>query len=114
MTTLQIHIGIDLKAEAAAVKDAIRRHEAGQTVQEHHISFESFEGMTRVLTAKRLDILRHLHRTPATSIRSLAAALGRDYRNVHMDVKALIEAGLIDDEEGLRVEYDDMEMKMAL
>lgn len=114
MTTLQIHIGVDLQAEAVAIKDAIRRHEAGETVREQHITFESFEGMTRILTPKRLEILRHLHRHPAASIRALAGALGRDYRNVHLDVTALIEAGLIDDQDGLRVEYNDVEMKMAL
>ena len=114
MTTLQIHIGVDLETEAAAIKDALRRHEAGETVREHHITFESFEGMARILTPKRLEILRHLHRNPTVSIRALAGALGRDYRNVHLDVTALVEAGLIDDEDGLRVEYDDVEMKMAL
>ena len=114
MATLQIHIGVDLQAEAAAIKDALRRHAAGEAVREHHITFESFEGMARVLTPKRLEILRYLHRNPTASIRALAGALGRDYRNVHLDVTALVEAGLIDDQEGLRVNYDDVEMKMAL
>ena len=114
MTTLQIHIGIDLRKEAEAIKDAIRRHEAGEFVSEHHITFETFEGMVKVLTPRRLEILRHLHRHPAASIRALSLALGRDYRNVHQDVTALVEAGLIDDEDGLRVEYDDLEMTLAL
>ena len=77
-------------------------------------TFESWEGLTQVLTSKRLEILRHLHRNPETSIRSLSKALNRDYKNVHQDVTALILTGLIDDHDGLRAKYDLIEMKMAL
>jgi predicted transcriptional regulator len=109
MKTLSIHIGVDLTKTADRVKDAIRRHEAGEHVDETHISFESWDMFTRVLTGKRVELLRHLHRNPESSIRSLSKALGRDYSNVHADVQALIEAGLIDDQDGLRVEYDDIQ-----
>jgi predicted transcriptional regulator len=107
-------VGVDLTREARAIKDALRRHEAGEAVHETHITFESWEGLTKVLTSKRLEILRHLHRNPEASIRSLSKSLGRDYKNVHEDVTALISAGLIDDHDGLRTEYDAIEMKMAL
>jgi predicted transcriptional regulator len=115
VSTLEIHVGVDLAREAHSIKDALRRHEAGEAV--HHgarITFESWEGLTKVLTSKRLEILRHLHRNPEASIRSLSKSLGRDYKNVHEDVTALISAGLIDDHDGLRAEYDAIEMKMAL
>jgi predicted transcriptional regulator len=114
MSTLEIHVGVDLAREARAIKDALRRHEAGEAVHEAHITFESWEGLMQVLTSKRLEILRHLHRNPEASIRSLSRALNRDYKNVHQDVTALISAGLIDDHDGLRAEYDAIEMKMAL
>jgi predicted transcriptional regulator len=36
-----------------------------------------------------------------------AIALGRDYRRVHEDVAALVEAGLLDrDESGLHADYE--------
>jgi predicted transcriptional regulator len=114
VSTLEIHVGVDLVQEARAIKDALRRHEAGEAVHEAHITFESWEGLTQVLTSKRLEILRHLHRNPEISIRSLSKALNRDYKNVHQDVTTLISAGLIDDHDGLRAEYDSIEMKMAL
>jgi predicted transcriptional regulator len=63
---------------------------------------------------KRLEILRHLHRNPEASTRSLSRALNRDYKDVHQDVTALISAGLIDDHDGLRAEYDAIEIRMAL
>jgi predicted transcriptional regulator len=73
--------------------------------------------MVRVLTPKRLELLRHLHQAPAKSIRALAQAVGRDYRRVHEDVEALEAAGLIDrDKNGLRADYDafDVQMRMVL
>lgn len=114
MTTLEIHVGVDLGKSIERVKDAMRRHEAGEAVAESHISFESWDLMTRTLTGKRLEIRRHLHRTPEASIRSLAKALGRDYSNVHADVAALVQAGLVDDANGLRSDYDMIEVRMAL
>jgi predicted transcriptional regulator len=114
MSTLEIHVGVDLAHEARAIKEALRQHEAGEAVDEAYITFESWEGLTQVLTSERLKILRHLHRSPEASIRSLSRALNRDYKNVHQDVTALISAGLINDNDGLRTEYDAIEMKMAL
>ena len=73
--------------------------------------------MVRVLSPKRLELLRHVHQNPAKNIRVLAQALGRNYRRVHEDVEALEAAGLLDrDKEGLRAEYDafDVAMHVAL
>jgi predicted transcriptional regulator len=61
---------------------------------------------SRVLSGKRLDILRHVHCHATTSIRALAKALKRNYSNVHADVQMLI-SGLLDvSKAGVRVEYD--------
>jgi predicted transcriptional regulator len=73
--------------------------------------------MVRVLSPKRLELLRHVHQHPAKNIRTLAHALGRDYRRVHEDVEALEVAGLLDrDKEGVRADYDafDVQMRVAL
>jgi predicted transcriptional regulator len=61
-----------------------------------HISFESMEGLLKVLTPNRWRLLRALRTSGPSSIRALAGALERDYRGVHADVSALIEAGLIE------------------
>ena len=114
MSTLKIHVGVDLAREAGSIKDALRRHAAGEAVHDAHITYETWEGLTQVLTSKRLEILRHLHRIPETSIQGLSKALNHDYKNVHQDVTALISAGLIDDHDGLHADYDSIEIKVAL
>ncbi|WP_245447388.1 hypothetical protein [Methylobacterium sp. 17Sr1-1] len=48
-----------------------------------------------MLTPKRLDLLRHLRRSPESGIRPLARALGRDVRRVHADGVALAELGRV-------------------
>jgi len=60
------------------------------------IYFESAEALSRVLTHQRQNLLQVLHANGGLSIRALAALLGRDYKNVHQDVKILEESGLIE------------------
>jgi predicted transcriptional regulator len=115
---IQVHVADSLDTIGERVVDAWRRAERGELTGENaeiHIGFESWE--TMVKTPKRLELLRHLHRAPARSIRALAQALGRDYRRVHEDVEALEAAGLLDrNEDGLRADYDafDVSMRVAL
>jgi predicted transcriptional regulator len=115
MSTVKLHIGGSLDKMGQRVIDAWHRAERGEAVEERHVTFESWEGLARIMTGKRLELLRHLHKHPASSIAELARALGRDYKRVHEDVEALSAAGLIDrDEEGLRAEYDEIETKISL
>ncbi len=81
----------------------------------HQLAFENWQLLARVLTGKRVELLRHVRRHQAASVRALAKALGRDYRNVHTDVQTLIRAGLLDTSaNGLRVDYDVIETKIAI
>ncbi len=118
--TVAIHVGETLEQVGARFVDGWRRAERGQLTQanaELHVGFESWEGLVRVLSPKRLELLRHLHRTPAKSIRALAGALGRDYRRVHDDVEALEQAGLLErDKDGVRADYAafDVTLRVAL
>jgi len=69
----------------------------------------------RVLTGKRLELLRHVRRHRTASVRALAKALGRDDSNVHADVQALMAAGLIEAADGgLRADYDAIETRIAV
>ena len=55
------------------------------------------------------------NRHRARSIRALAIALGRDYRRVHEDVSALVQAGLLDrDESGLHADYEAVKTETAV
>jgi predicted transcriptional regulator len=114
---VQVHIGETIEDVGARFVDAWHRMERGGEVNEKHVSFSNWEVMVRVLSPKRLELLRHVHRHPAKSIRALSQALNRNYRRVHEDVEALEAAGLLDrDKEGLRAEYDafDVAMRIAL
>jgi len=106
---LQIHIGDSLDTMGQRFVDAWHRaeHDVPDADQpERHVGFATFEQFTRIMTPRRLDLLRRVHRAPPRSIRSLALALGRDYRRVHEDVETLVSAGLLDrDATGLHADY---------
>jgi predicted transcriptional regulator len=105
--TVQVHIGEGIDNVAAPFLDGWNRMARGEDVQERHVSFATWEIFVGVMTPKRLQLLRHVHREPARNIRVLAQALGRDYRRVHEDVAALVSAGLLErDADGLRADYD--------
>ena len=116
MSSLKIHVGDTLEDIGARVLAAVRRAEAGEYVSEEHLTFDSFETLARLLTPRRLELLRYLHRHPAASVRALAQQLGRDYRRVHEDVDALAEAGLIERKKegtGLFAPYDGIEAQIG-
>ena len=113
MSTLKVHVGGSFADARRRALDAVARHERGESVEEHHLTFETWAIFARVITANRLELLYHVHRRPPQSIRALANALGRDYKRVHEDVEALVEAGLLDrDETGLRADYDAIQIAM--
>jgi predicted transcriptional regulator len=59
------------------------------------ITFKDQYLLFKIMTPKRLEILQYVHGQDDVSIRSLATALGRDYSNVHQDVKVLHKLGLM-------------------
>jgi len=117
VSKVKIHIGDSLEVVGERVKDAVRRDQKGERVREHHLTFDSFETLAKMLTPRRLELLRHVHRHPAASIRALAQSLERDYRRVHDDVEALAEAGLLqraDEGTGVTAPFDAIETRIAL
>ncbi len=115
MTKLDIHVGGGFKDTKRRVLGAIARDRAGEDVSEDHITFASWEALASVMTAKRFEMLRHLHRQPEATVAALARSLKRDYKRVHEDVEALSGAGLIArSEDGLRADYDEIRTQIAL
>jgi predicted transcriptional regulator len=116
MNDVKITVGGAIEDEAARrFIDAWHRAESGETFHERHLAFESWDALARVLTGKRMELLRYVRRHHVTSIRALAKMLGRDYSNVHADVQALIVAGLLDITNGVvRADYDAIETKIAI
>lgn len=78
------------------------------------ISFASWELMHKVLTPKRLEIIRALCGQPPMSIREVSRRVGRDFKGVHTDITALVASGLVEQEKGaicfpydrIHVEFD--------
>jgi predicted transcriptional regulator len=59
------------------------------------VSFETTEGVRRLLTDRRLEVIRSLMTAPADSISALAERLDRNYSTVHEDVSILAEYGIV-------------------
>jgi predicted transcriptional regulator len=116
MTEVKITVGGDFEADAARkFVNAWHRAERGEKFQERHLAFESWDTLARLLTGKRMELLRYARRHRVGSVRALAKALGRDYSNVHADVQALAAAGLLDTSGGgVRADYDTIETKIAI
>jgi predicted transcriptional regulator len=88
--------GGGLEDDAKGFLDAWHRSEHGEEVSERALVFESWEALAKVLTGERFRLLKHLHAHPEPSISALARSLGRQYRRVHAnDVAALEAAGLL-------------------
>jgi len=116
MNEVKLHVE-DIEAFMKRTKEMARKLDRGERRRgKAHLSFENMESLLRVLTPNRWVLLRTLRGSGATSIRALAKSLERDYRGVHADVMALIEAGLIDrDESGsISVPWSRITAEMAL
>jgi predicted transcriptional regulator len=116
MSDVKITVGGAMEDDASRrFVDAWHRAERDETFRERHLAFESWDALARVLTGKRMELLRYVRRHNVTSVRALAKALGRDYSNVHADVQALTAAGLLDaTDSGVRADYDAIETKIAI
>lgn len=118
MSDLKVHIGDSASMTAMGNRfvAAWNRAAKGHPVNERHLSFGTLQEAVAVLTPRRMELLRAIHDEPAASIRAVAQRLGRDYRNVHTDVSALIDHGLIDrdDAGGLHADYNGIAFDLAV
>ena len=116
MSEVKITVGGEMEQEASRqFIDAWHRAEGGETFSERRLAFENWDALARALSTRRMEPLRFVRRNQVTSIRALAKALGRDYSNVHADVRALAKAGLLDTtSKGVRADYDAIETRIAI
>lgn len=83
------------------------------------LSFDTAEDVTRILTAKRLELLHKVMDAQVPSIRQLAKELDRNVSDVHGDVELLKEYGIIElRKEGRSkrpvVPYDEISIEVSL
>lgn len=67
------------------------------------LSLQDLPLLLRTLTPARWELLERLRDDGPASIYQLAKRLGRDYKNVHTDVTALLGIGLIERSSDARV-----------
>lgn len=113
---------IKIKAEGVrsffeSARKAAREIDAGdRKPRPAELSFASPEQLFKVLTANRWTLLKELRAMGPSSIRALAKELGRDYRGVHADVKALMELDLVerDDDRKVLVPWSRITTELAM
>lgn len=97
--------------------DAWKRAERGEGMRgEHRLYFEDLETLLKTLTQGRFALLKTLRVKGPMSIRALAKELGRDYKNVHTDIRRLEDVGLVGrtKDENIEVPWDIVEAKLRL
>ena len=70
MSDVKVTVGGNMENDASRrFSDAWRRAERGKTFHERHVAFESWDALARVLTGKRMELLRYVHRhiSPASA-----------------------------------------------
>ena len=111
--TVQVHVE-GLAEAGRRFIEAWHRADRGERVREEHLSFESLEGLLTTLSPKRIELVRHVRSHPNLSIAALARALGRDYKRVHGDVRALEAVGLLEqDDKGLRAPFAAVDSRLS-
>jgi predicted transcriptional regulator len=114
----EIQVGVgNAAATAKGFIDAWKRAELGETMKaEHRLYFESLETLLKTLTQGRWVLLKTLRTKGPMSVRGLAKELGRDYKNVHTDVRLLEEVGLVGrtKDEKVEVPWDTVEAQLRL
>ena len=114
----QITIGVgDAATTAKEFIDAWKLAERGEKVQDkHRLHFENLEVLLKTLTPGRWALLKKMHANGPMSIRALAIDLGRDYKNVHTDVRRLENIGLVQrtKNDRFKVPWDIVEARLLL
>jgi predicted transcriptional regulator len=98
MTKKQLIVKVSsLEDSLAKFKNVWEQAEKGEKfdIPVEVLSFENASTLMKTLSPKRLELLKMLHALGTISIRYLAKELHRDYSNVHQDVKALSQIGVI-------------------
>ena len=118
MTKQPIHIGTEAPDKGFerfidAWQQAEQERDTGTKV---HLNFEDFSILLTNITPERLELLKTLRQQGPMSVRALAKALARDYKNVHADSRALEEGGLLQHTEtgALHVPWDVIDAHLSL
>lgn len=115
--TLRITISTPEEAVDRAIAAAEAAEQGDRTPAE--ISFGTVSKLRRLLTDRRVEIIRSLMDEPAESISALAERLDRSYSVVHADVDVLADYGIVQFRSDSRdrapfVPYDSVEIDITI
>lgn len=86
---------LTVESAESAFDRAIERADTDGSAEEAVRSFESAAEMRRLLTDRRLEVIRTIMNDAPASITELAERLGRNYADVHADVELLAEHRIV-------------------
>ncbi len=114
MNRIEIEV-LSSRAALAAFTRSWRQTRAGRKATPR-LAFGSIAELFSAVSEKRLELIRHVATNEGLQIRPLSRALERDYKNVHTDVQALIELGLLEKDErgGLHAPFDEIVIRAGL
>ena len=80
------------------------------------ISFPTVELLWKIITPKRLELLRVLAGAGPLSIREAARRVKRDVKSVHGEIQALLKAGILErsDDGRIAFSYDEVHVDFVL
>ncbi len=112
---LKIRANVSLRDALDDFGAAWKRAEAGDVFNEAVLSFGSWEQMARLMTPKRMELIRAVRSTKPKSIAELARGLKRDYKRVHADVGDLAKSGVLKiTDQGLVLPYAAIEARLVV
>jgi len=102
----QQHVRLAINGERESAQAFVKAwkqaaHRAHRGAASEHVYFLDMDTLLHTLTNRRMELLHILRQRGPATVRGLSQWLKRDYKNVHVDVRALKNAGLIEtDEDG--------------
>ena len=106
----------DWQRSKSSLRRLARALDAGRGIAEadYELGFAQAGDLLAQITKERLRLLLVLRTNGPSTIFALAKRLGRNYSNVHSDVKALLELGLIERNEERHIFVPWMEIHIRL
>jgi predicted transcriptional regulator len=93
-------VTLEVRSPSEAMTGFVKAWKTGKAEKSARIAFASPELLWQILTAKRWELLKALCGIGALSIGEAARRVGRDFKAVHGDVMALLNAGVMSRAEG--------------
>jgi predicted transcriptional regulator len=109
-------IVLEVRSLADTLADVAKSMKTGKAEHDAHIGFASPELLWKVLTAKRWELLKIMCGAGSLSIREVSRRAHRDVKAVHGDVKALLDAGVLNPghDGGVEFPFDAVKVEFML